>query len=120
MIKVIIAGGRKFNDYKLLETSMDKLLVNYDWDQVEIVSGKASGADTLGERYANSRGMSIKEFPADWENYGNYAGPIRNALMADYATHCAVFWDGYSRGSANMINVAKAAGLKVKVIHYKA
>lgn len=121
-IRVIIAGGRKFDDYDLLEKEMDKLLVNYLFDpgQVEIVSGHAAGADTLGERYAKSRGFGLKLFPADWDNYGYDAGPIRNALMADYGTHCAVFWDGFSKGSHNMINVAKAAGLKIKVIRYKA
>jgi len=116
MIKVIIAGSRYFNDYEFLQEKMDKLLNRYLFcpEEVEIISGHASGADSLGERYAKSRGFSLKLFPDDWDNYGKSAGPIRNAQMADYATHCAVFWNGFSKGSSNMINVAKYAGLKVK------
>lgn len=119
-IRVVIAGGRKFQDYELLKRKMDNLLSRFNPEDIEIVSGCASGADTLGECYATERGIQIKRFPADWDNYGYAAGPIRNALMADYGTHCAVFWDGFSKGSHNMINVAKAAGLKVKVIRYSA
>ena len=52
--RIIIAGGRKFNDYKLLKNKVDFYLSdlvdkNYI---IEIVCGKATGADSLGEKYA--------------------------------------------------------------------
>lgn len=86
--------------------------------EIEIVSGKAKGADTLGEKWAKERGLKIKSFPADWDQFGNSAGPIRNAQMADYGTHLVAFWDGRSRGTLNMVNVAKAANLNMRVIKY--
>jgi predicted Rossmann fold nucleotide-binding protein DprA/Smf involved in DNA uptake len=46
MFKVIIAGGRDFSDYALLEKTLDKLLKNKT--DVQIVSGLARGADSLG------------------------------------------------------------------------
>lgn len=83
-----------------------------------IVSGHASGADALGERYAQERGLECEQYPADWEAYGRAAGPIRNAEMAEVADALIAFWDGASRGTKNMIDTAKSKGLKVAVVRY--
>lgn len=117
MFKVIIAGTRSFDDYELLKTKMDRLLSQQR--DVEIVSGTARGADQLGERYAAEKGFPIKQFPADWNIYGKSAGYRRNAEMAEYADAAVVFWDGKSRGSKHMIDLAKSKGLAVRVIVYK-
>ena len=116
MIKVIIAGGRDFSNYELLEETCDIAFRKYD--QIEIVSGVAKGADQLGEKYANSRGHLIKQFPADWDKYGKSAGYRRNNEMADYAGALLAFWDGSSKGTQHMINLAKNKGLVVKIIYY--
>ena len=117
MFKVIIAGTRSFDDYELLKAKMDRLLSQQR--DVEIVSGTARGADQLGERYAVERGLPIKQFPADWNTYGKSAGYRRNAEMAEYADAAVVFWDGKSRGSKHMIDLAKRKGIAVRVIVYK-
>ena len=114
--KVIVAGTRYFNDYNLMRTKLDCFLKNLT--NVEIVSGAARGADTLGERYAKEHNMQIKQFPADWDKYGKRAGYIRNSQMADYADYLVAFWDGKSRGTLLMINLAKEKGLKIKVVNY--
>lgn len=75
-MKVIIAGSRSFNDYKLLCEKCDAILSNQK--DIEIVCGMARGADLLGKQYAESRGYPVKEFPADWDRLKNAAGPIRN------------------------------------------
>jgi len=116
-MKLIIAGGRDFNNYSLLKQKMDFFLQNIK-ESVEIVSGKAKGADSLGEKYAIEKGFSIKEFPADWDKYGKGAGHIRNEEMAKYATHCVCFWDGESRGTKSMINLCEKYNLKYKVVLY--
>jgi len=118
MLKVIIAGSRGFNDYELLERLVDMYLQRYSADQVEIVSGGARGADRLGERYAQSRGMALKVMPADWNRYGKSAGYRRNESMAQYATHCIVFWDSSSRGTQHMINLANQYNLALRIVRY--
>lgn len=85
---------------------------------MEIVSGTARGADQLGERYAAERGLSIKRFPADWDRDGKSAGYLRNVRMAEYADAAIVFWDGVSKGSKHMVDVAKKKGLPVRVVRY--
>jgi hypothetical protein len=116
MFKVIVAGGRDFADYDLLKSKLDNLLVNRD--PVEIVSGTARGADKLGEFYAKRSQLAVALFPADWDLYGKSAGYKRNAQMADYADALVAFWDGKSRGTMHMINLAKSAGLQVRVVNY--
>lgn len=117
--RVIVAGGREFNDYELLMSKCDYYLQNkLKEGRVVIVSGHATGADSLGERYAQERGLECEQYPADWKTHGRAAGPIRNAQMAEVADALIAFWNGQSRGTANMINLAKSKGLKVAVVNY--
>ena len=115
MLKVIVAGTRTFNDYALLKEKLDVILCTKT--DIEIVSGMAKGADTLGEQYAEEKGYKIKQFPADWKT-GAKAGPLRNMAICDYADVCVVFWDGKSRGSKHMADIAAEKGLLLKVINY--
>lgn len=86
MIRIIVAGSRNFNNYSLLEQSlMDYIAGNFDPNEIEIISGGARGADSLGERFARECQLKLKRFPADWDRYGKSAGYLRNAEMADYA-----------------------------------
>lgn len=62
MFRVIIAGGRDFDDYQLLKATMDKLLCNIT-DEIIVVCGQAKGADTLGEQYAMEKGYTIDYYP---------------------------------------------------------
>ena len=114
MIKLIIAGCRNFQDDRIFRSIMEKLTIAPD----EIVCGMAKGADEMGRQWAIANGIPVKEFPPDWDAYGNAAGPIRNKAMAEYGTHLLAFWDGKSRGTAGMIDLAKRHDLKVKVVRY--
>ena len=119
MFKVIVAGGRDFSDYDLLKSKLDNLLV--DRDPVEIVSGTAIGADKLGEFYAKRTQLAVALFPADWQPNGVFdksAGYKRNAKMAEYADALVAFWDGKSRGTMHMIDLANKSGIQVRVVNY--
>lgn len=116
MNKVIIAGGREFNQYQLLKLKCDKILSQMT--DVIIISGGARGADKLGENYAKEKGYKCERYEADWDTYKKAAGPIRNEEMAKVGTHLIAFWDGKSTGTKNMIEVATSYGLKVRVIKY--
>lgn len=114
-MKVIIAGGRDFNDYNLLKSKCDLLLKNST--NIEIVSGNANGADKLGERYALENNYKLTKFPADW-SLGKKAGYIRNKQMSDYSDCLIAFWDGCSKGTNHMINLAKQNNLKIRIVKY--
>lgn len=117
-MKVIIAGGREFKDYKKLKKYMDFILMNVDKDKLEIVSGGARGADLLGEKYAEEKGYPIKQFIPDW-GIGKQAGYLRNWDMAKYADALVAFHDGESKGTQHMINLAKKENLLVRIVNYK-
>ena len=116
-MKVIIAGGRYFDDYERLCSYCDYLLQNKD--DIEIVSGCAKGADKLGERYASERGYPVKRFPADWGTHGNRAGYLRNEEMALYGDALIAFWDGNSKGTQHMIRIAENNMLETRIYRYE-
>lgn len=116
--KVIIAGGRDFNNYELLNEKVNEVLAVKKADfQIEIVSGTAKGADSLGEHYARHNNYLIKRFFPDW-SIGKSAGYIRNKEMAQYAEACICFWDGSSKGTKQMIDLATAYQLALAVFKY--
>ncbi len=115
--KLVIAGSRDFKDYSLLSETLDKHLKNRARNKaITIISGTAKGADQLGEQYAKEKGYKVEYYPADWERYGNAAGPIRNTQMAKAADDVIVFWDGKSAGTRNMMEAAQKENIPCTVI----
>lgn len=113
-MKVLIAGSRDFSDYDLLEAQVDQVANNI----TEIISGTARGADRLGEEYARRHKISIKKMPAEWDRLGKQAGFARNKQMSRVADIGIIFWDGHSRGTANMIEEMKNHCKPTIVINY--
>ena len=97
--KVIIAGSRNFNDWRLAYQTLDE----YKDKIKEVVCGDAKGADTIGANWAQEHGIKVHHFPADWQKYGVSAGYVRNKQMGDYADALIAFWDGVSPGTKDMI-----------------
>ena len=132
-MNVIIAGGRKFSQKNLLYNVCDYLLQNLD--DITIISGTASGADSFAIDYAKDRGYKLIEKPAPWndikgkppkeirwnsrgEKYWIRAGEFRNIEMAEIGNILILFWDGKSKGSRNMLQEADKRGLKIRIIKY--
>lgn len=117
--RVIIAGGRDFQDYQLLRSTMDVLLRNkLRKEKIVVICGMAKGADMLGARYAKERGYHVRYFPAEWDKLGKRAGIIRNEEMAQNADALVAFWNGSSHGTKNMIETAERYNLAVRVKRY--
>lgn len=114
--RVIVFGSRSFSDYQTLAQRLDLFLANCS--DIAIISGCAKGADQLGEKYATEHGYGLIKVPAQWDVYGKKAGFLRNDQMLDIATHAVGFWDGQSRGTADMIAKVKARGLGLRVIRF--
>ncbi len=115
-MKLIIAGSRTFTNYQKLKQICDHFL--QDQNNIEIVSGTCRGADQLGEQYAKERGYKITKFPANWNKYGKAAGPKRNQQMANYADALIAFWDGKSKGTNNMIQLANRYNLDILICYH--
>jgi hypothetical protein len=118
-MRVIVAGSRDFTNMKQGFDVLGKLIK----ESVEIVSGGARGADAIGEAWAKSKGCKLTVFPAEWATYGKSAGYKRNVQMAEYAKQDAgmliAFWDGQSKGTKHMIDIATKYGLAIKIVRLK-
>jgi len=112
-MRTIIAGSRTVFDFRQVVIAVRKA----PWTITTILSGGASGADELGEKFARRNKIPLETYPADWNRWGKSAGYRRNAEMADNAEALIALWDGKSKGTANMIDLAKRKHLKVYV-HY--
>ena len=116
-MKVIVAGSRSFNDRVLAFGKLDRILANVRPGECTIISGGARGADRIGEAYARARGLKCEVLAADWST-GRGAGYARNRRMAAVADALVAFWDGESRGTADMIRLMRAAGKPVRVVRF--
>lgn len=125
-LNILIAGGRDFCNYKILENFVNKIIsdTNHQYETITVISGMARGADTLGVRYANEHGCLLLKFPAEWNIYGKRAGFIRNKQMLNYLAKSQdngmviAFWDGISSGTKDTIFTAKEMKIPCFVCSY--
>jgi hypothetical protein len=117
--KLIVAGGRDFDDAARLALELEKLANGQLKDvAVSIVSGMARGADQLAYIYASANQVKIYSMPANWDKYGKGAGYKRNEAMGRMADGVLAFWDGKSRGTKHMIETMTLMGKDVFTITY--
>jgi len=119
--RCLVVGSREFEDYETLCKVLDKILQNYE--DVEIVSGGAKGADSLAERYAKEHGYALKVFPANWNKYGKSAGWRRNTEMHKYISTfpnrgVIAFYNGTSKGTAHNFELAPKYENQLKIYNY--
>ena len=117
MSRVLVCGDRNWSDRKFLEDYLDK--INID----TLIQGDCSGADRLAKEYAQKKEITCLSFPALWKEHGRKAGPLRNALMLEEGKpdFIVAFHDDIenSKGTKDMKNKAKKAGLRVIVASHE-
>lgn len=116
--RVIVAGSRTVNenDPAIIDRVLSRLKL-YPKSSIQIVDGGARGGDRIGRNIANKFGLALQAFPANWDLYGKRAGYMRNEQMAGYATELIAIWDGESKGTGHMIDLAKKYNLKITIIY---
>lgn len=85
-----------------------------------VIHGGANGADYLAGEAAKQLGIPVEMYRAEWDLYGRSAGPIRNRKMLKEGKPDLVlaFHENIkrSKGTADMLAIAKKAGVKTKLI----
>lgn len=122
-MRVLVCGGRNYGytwidgkklvDYEQLRKMYDVL------DEINItvlITGRARGADRFSELYARRAGIEIEAYPADWNQFGKRAGPIRNAQMLREGRPGLVVAFPGGVGTAHMCSIAEKAGVEVKKV----
>lgn len=125
--RILITGSRYFTDSKFMGDKIKNTLTEYSiaYDEnVVIVHGGASGADSCAEKLSKHLGDTTSEVhPAKWEALGGYAGPLRNQGMVDSGVDiCLAFPLMYmpNRGTFDCVNRCLLAGIPVRTFPSKA
>lgn len=117
---ILVCGSRNFYDYNLLKSELDKYIdkiLNYqnnnlifDKNNITILHGGCSGADSLANKYAKINNYKIIKIKAEWDKYGKAAGPIRNKKMLELNPNIVIAFSSESQlttGTKNTIDQAK-------------
>lgn len=109
-IKLLICGGRKYNDKEFMFKWLDEFAAVNTVSHV--IHGDCGGADRLANEWAEERCIQPVKLPALWKQLGNAAGPIRNRAMALLTPDLVIAFPG-GNGTRSMTSIARANGIKV-------
>jgi len=112
-MRVLVAGGRTFNDRAVLVETLNQL---HSLHGISVlIHGAAKGADRLAGDWAVANGVHVDEHPALWKKHGRGAGAIRNQEMLEESPELVVAFPG-GKGTADMVKRARRAGIKVVTV----
>lgn len=109
-MRVLVCGGRDYKD-------IDKVIeVLSNIHPTSVIHGNAAGADDLADIWSRANEIPVIPFSADWGKFGKKAGTIRNKQMLEEGKPDLVIAFPGGKGTANMVQLAKEAGIEVKTI----
>jgi hypothetical protein len=112
-MKIAIIGSRTFSDYELLSTTIKNYLSEHQLNVQSVISGGATGADSLAEKFALENNLKMIVHKPDWKRFGKKAGLVRNTIIIENSDLVFAFWDGKSSGTKDAITKAKKTGKNV-------
>jgi len=116
VFRITIGGFRDFNDNYIFKQFVDECLEKLNIKkEIVILSGHCRGVDKMAENYAMESGYLLEIYPAEWGKYGRAAGPKRNEEMVEKSNAVIAFWNGKSKGTENLIHIAKRKGITLFV-----
>lgn len=130
--RVLVCGGRDFATARMDERDLIYFTLSHMHEQSPIsvlIHGAADGADTEAAIWARTAGVREEAYKADWrdldapgaivrvnargQKFNAMAGPARNARMLKEGKPDVVIAFPGNDGTANMIEQANGAGVKV-------
>ena len=106
-MRILVCGGRNYIDQAKVSSVLQ------EHGPTSIIHGNAKGADDLADNWAKANHIPVIPFPADWGKYGKAAGPIRNKQMLDEGKPDLILAFPGGKGTANMKEQARIAGIEV-------
>ena len=107
-MKLLVVGSRALKNIDI------SIYIPTDTDI--IISGGASGVDSLAEKYADDNRLSKLILRPNYKRYGKAAPIRRNYEMVDLSDKIIAFWDGRSRGTKATIEYAKKRQKDIEII----
>ena len=109
-MKLLIVGSRSITDFDLSP------YIPADIDTV--ISGGASGIDSLAEQYADLHRLSKYIVRPRYDLYGRAAPLRRNEQMVDIADAVLVIWDGRSKGTQYTLKYTKKMNKPITLVKF--
>ena len=110
-MKLLIAGSRSIKSFDLSE------YVPKETDL--IISGGATGIDSIAEKYADDHKISKLIIRPKYDLFGKSAPLKRNEEMVNICDAVLVIWDGISKGAKYTTNYAQKCNKPIKIITIK-
>lgn len=111
MTRIIACGGRDYQNRNRIYAVLDAAIQRLGLDV--LITGGAMGADHLAQDWARERGIENEIFKAHWGKDGRSAGPIRNRkMLVEGRGEIVIAFPG-GDGTANMVDQAEKAGVRV-------
>lgn len=110
-MKALVCGGRHYQAQWIVDGVLSA--IHSRRPITLLVHGAADGADACAKRWANDNEVLDDPNPANWD-LGRKGGPVRNGemLVKHPDIKCVIAFPG-DRGTADMVDRAKAAGIRV-------
>lgn len=116
-MRILVCGGRDFEDVQFVVDKLSEMFDNQFGDKVScVIHGGAKGVDSHADSFAYSCKVPVEEYPANWNKHGKSAGYIRNKQMLEEGKPDLVIAFPGGKGTANMVKLAREAGVEVKEI----
>ncbi len=112
--RILVTGSRDWDDWTTLSNALS---AEYEHRNTIVVHGDCpTGADRMANGWCFLLDIEPERHPAQWKVLGRSAGPIRNTeMVALGADVCLAFIKNNSRGASGCAEMARQAGIPVKV-----
>ena len=113
-MRILVCGGREWNNHARIMARLAPLGQGH-----VIVHGAARGADTQAGQVAQTLGLVVEAFPANWDKFGKRAGILRNLQMLDTKPDLVIAFHSdiaSSKGTGHTVGEARRRGIPVEVI----
>lgn len=119
-VRVLVCGSRNLWDYWFVDQLLTRIQHNGENRKViEVAEGGATGIDACAAAWAITNDVPLKTYNADWKRFGPAAGPMRNMrMLREFDPDLVVAFPG-GKGTRNMVNLARAAGVQVLEARYE-
>lgn len=107
-MKLLVVGSRSITNLDISPYIPDGISI--------IISGGASGIDTLAEKYADKHKISKLILRPQYNLYHRAAPLKRNDQMVNICDCILAFWDGASKGTKHTIDYAKKMNKPIRIV----